>query len=392
MRVLYVSHTADVSGAERSLLETISAVRGEVEPILACPEGELPRRARAEGVRTERIGSVRVGFGSRGRTLAAAARQAGRAAWEIRRLARSLDVDVVHAASARAGIVAGLGWACGGVRPIVDVRDVLPSGRRAAVVRAWLRLTAHTLIFNSEFTRTSFGPTRPARDRIVYPPVDVERLLRLPLRDELRVPPTLGVVAQITPWKAQDDAIRILALVRREQPDARLRIVGDVVFAGDGVTFDNEAFRSLLVDLVAELGLAEAIDLAGASDDLEAVFGSLDVLLVPSWEEPFGRVVVEAMAAGVPVVATSRGGPRELVEHGRTGYLAEPRKPEAWVEPVLRLLRDQELRSALAARARAAVERGAANRPSVLLGLYDAVGLRRPQGRPSAAESDRMPA
>ena len=54
---------------------------------------------------------------------------------------------------------------------------------------------------------------------------------------------------------------------------------------------------------------------------------ALDVLLLPSWEEPFGRALIEAMALGVPVVATDVGGPREIIEDGREGYLLPPREP-----------------------------------------------------------------
>ena len=117
------------------------------------------------------------------------------------------------------------------------------------------------------------------------------------------------MIGQITPWKGQDDAIRVLALLRPRFPLLRLRIVGSVVFAGPGVTFDNEGFRQQLLGLTDETGVSDAVEFTGATDDLEAVFASLDVVLVPSWEEPFGRVVVEAMAAGAAVVATNRGGP-----------------------------------------------------------------------------------
>src|SRR4029079_1777854 len=113
-------------------------------------------------------------------------------------------------------------------------------------------------------------------------------------------------------------------------PGARLRIIGSVVFSGAGVTFDNESYARHLADLARDLGVADAVDFAGATENLVSAYSSFDVLLVPSWEEPFGRVAAEGMAAGVPVVATSRGGPAELIEDGVTGFLATPRAPEMW--------------------------------------------------------------
>ena len=66
---------------------------------------------------------------------------------------------------------------------------------------------------------------------------------------------------------------------------------------------------------------------------------ALDVLLLPSWEEPFGRALIEAMALGVPVVATNVGGPPEIVEDGREGYLVAPREPAAWAQAIRRYRR-----------------------------------------------------
>jgi glycosyltransferase involved in cell wall biosynthesis len=152
------------------------------------------------------------------------------------------------------------------------------------------------------------------------------------------------VVGQISPWKGQDDAIRILALVREQIPDARLRLIGSVVFSG-GVAFDNHAYHRRLAELSVELGVRDAVGFDGPTEDLESVFGSIDVLLVPSWEEPFGRVVAEAMAAGVPVVATDRGGPAELIEDGVSGHLLAPRDPGAWADLCVRVLSDAAART-----------------------------------------------
>jgi glycosyltransferase involved in cell wall biosynthesis len=345
--VLYVNHTARVSGGERSLLELLAALPHHVEPILACPDGDLSRRANAMGVRTVRIDPLQVGFGSGPGELLRAPGTFVRAAARVARLSQRLRVDAIHATSARAGIAAAGAALIGAPRPVVDVRDALPPGPMAAAVRWALRASSRALVFNSQYTRREFGPTRPAETVVVYPPVDVERFTGAEVsnRRTPNGPLTMGVIGQITPWKAQDDAIRILARLRTRFPSLRLRIVGSVVFAGPGVTLDNEAFGTTLVALAQELGVADAVEFAGAIEDVDSVFASLDVVLVPSWQEPFGRVVAEAMAAGVPVVATSRGGPAELIEDGASGYLAEPRNPDAWLEPVSGLLADTKLRA-----------------------------------------------
>src|SRR5438309_1565674 len=139
MRVLYVNHTAQVSGAERSLLELISELRAHVQPVLACPEGELARRAEAAGVRTFRIDPFDISFGSGPREILRAGGKLIRTAVRVASLTRRLELDVVHAASTRAGIVAGVAALMGGTRPVVDVRDSFPAGARGAAVRLSLR-------------------------------------------------------------------------------------------------------------------------------------------------------------------------------------------------------------------------------------------------------------
>ena len=369
MKVLYVNHTSRISGAERSLLELMALVRADAEIALACPPGELAERGRRMGIPTSELSLPELGFSS---SLVPAAARLVRAGLRVRAIARRDGVDVVHAASPRAGLLVAC---CLLSRPrrVVDVRDVLPRGARAAAVRGALRLTADLIVFNSRFTRDRFGPTRPAKAAVVYPPVDVERLLDLPLPSPTRTSPSvLGVLGQITPWKGQDDAIRILAAVRERFPDARLRIVGSVVFSGGSVAFDNDAFRRRLPLLAAELGVADAVEFVEETEDLRAVFGSLDVLLVPSWEEPFGRVVVEGMAAGVPVVATRTGGPAEIIQDGTTGFLAPPRDPGLWSDLLTRLLADENALASAAARARADVEQqlDARGRGAGGLGFY----------------------
>ena len=352
MKVLYVNHTSRVSGAERSLLELITLVRAGAEIVLACPPGDLADRARAMGISASELDLPELGFSS---NVAPAAIRLLRAGLRVRAIARRENADFVHAASPRAGLLVAC---CLLSRPrrVIDVRDALPAGAKAAAVRWALRLIAGLLVFNSKFTRDRFGPTWPARSAVVYPPVDVERLLDLPLPSPTRkTPPVLGVLGQITPWKGQDDAIRVLASVRERFPDARLRLVGSVVFSGGSVGFDNEAFRRRLPLLAAELGVADAVEFVGETEDLRSVFESLDVLLVPSWEEPFGRVVVEGMAAGVPVVATAVGGPAEIVEDGVNGFLSPPRDPQAWVEPLTRVLGNVDMSRTVAAAARTRV-------------------------------------
>ncbi|MBV9338415.1 MAG: glycosyltransferase family 4 protein, partial [Solirubrobacterales bacterium] len=159
--------------------------------------------------------------------------------------------------------------------------------------------------------------------------------------------PLLGVAAQITPWKGQAMAIRALRGVRQRLPRAQLVLVGEPKFVARTTRYDNSAYLGELRSLVAALRLESAVHFLGQRDDMPTVMAGIDVLLVPSTEEPFGLVVVEAMAAGTPVVATTDGGPAEIIRDGIDGRLVPPRDAERWASTVCDVLLDPTARARL---------------------------------------------
>ena len=104
--------------------------------------------------------------------------------------------------------------------------------------------------------------------------------------------------------------------------------------------YDNEAFLESLRRLAAQLGVADRVAFLGEREDVPDILAALDLLLVPSWEEPFGRVVIEAMSMSVPVIATNVGGPAEVVRDGEDGILLPPGRPATWAAVAFELLSD----------------------------------------------------
>lgn len=362
-RVVFVNHTPRVSGAEHSLLRLISGLSAGVSPLVACPPGELADRASAVGVRWTPIpgteGSLRLHPAHTTRAVG----EFMHGAIAIRRVARDFQAQVVHANSTRAGISASLGRVGGAPAVVVHVQDCLPSSPVARIVRRVITAGSEMIIANSQYTARNFG-SDPRRTRVVHGSVDLRRFAEIDsltpqeARARLGLPgeePVLGMVAQITPWKGQDVAVRALSLLRTV-PRPRLLLVGGVRFDAAGTRHDNHGYLTMLRSLVTSLGLEAHVTFLGDREDIPAVLRALDLLLVPSWEEPFGLSVIEAMAAGVPVVATSCGGPAEIIDDGVDGTLVVPRQPARWASTIDLLLADPERRARHAQRARAKVE------------------------------------
>jgi L-malate glycosyltransferase len=139
---------------------------------------------------------------------------------------------------------------------------------------------------------------------------------------------TLMHISNFRPLKRTDDVVRIFARVR-ESLDVRL------VLVGDGPEYGRTR------DLVETLGLADFVRFVGVVDDVVPLLAAADVLLLPSETESFGLVALEAMASGVPVVASDVGGLPEVVEHGVTGFLAPVGDVDTMAGYCLQLLADR---------------------------------------------------
>jgi glycosyltransferase involved in cell wall biosynthesis len=200
-------------------------------------------------------------------------------------------------------------------------------------------------IANSQVTRDNLLRLgiSPARVCVVYPPVDLDTFDadRSPAacltRATLGIPPAapfVGMVGQLQEWKGHKVFIRAFARVLRVVPEAWACVVGAAPAGG-------EAYARELHALARELGVSSRIVFAGFIADVPSALQLLDVVVHASVEpEPFGRVIAEAMAMRRPVIASDEGGPREIIEHGRTGLLFPRGNDVALADGVVALLRD----------------------------------------------------
>jgi L-malate glycosyltransferase len=396
VKVLFVNHTGLRGGAEESLLSLIAGLPREVSPTLACPGGPLTEAARALGVPVMPIpqieGSLRLHAVHTPRAMV----QIARSALAIRQLARRTRADIIHANSTRAGLSATLAARWGGPPAIVHIRDSLPDGAASAVTRILIARGSAMMIANSRYTAKRFGGRRGERGiRAIHNPVDLdryaaERIDRTSSRADLGLgadEPVLGVIGQLTAWKGQETAVRALAMVRASEPRAKLLLVGEAKFVSDATRYDNRAYVQNLKELIVRLGLSGAVRFLGQRDDVPNVLAALDIALLPSWEEPFGRVIVEAMAAGTPVIATAVGGPAEIIEDGLNGILVPPHQPDRWAEAVTSLIKDPELRKRIVREGLRTAVRFASDRH--VIQVVDAYRQVLPQ---EALASDRRPA
>jgi glycosyltransferase involved in cell wall biosynthesis len=173
------------------------------------------------------------------------------------------------------------------------------------------------------------------------------------IRHEFGVPagaPLLASVSRLFLKKGQRELVQAFARVLREVPDAWLLVVG-----ADAMEVHGGSFTAELKVLARELGVAERVVFTGGRSDVPRVMAACDVFTMPSWEEPFGLVFLEAMAMRKPVVSLNDGGTPEVVEHGRSGLLSPHADIGAMSANIVSLLKDKALRDRMGAYGRARV-------------------------------------
>ena len=257
-------------------------------------------------------------------------------AWRLRRLLRRERFDLVHAhiyASTTAAAIATLGT--GVPLVITEHTEASWQGWRARWISRWVyRQAKHIIAVSTPIERRLIERDGLSPDRItvipnaVVPSSEVRSDAHPALPAGLR--PLVGVVARLQREKGVANFLEAAARVAPLLPEAHF------VIAGDG------PLRQELEILAENLGLKSRIRFLGFRSDASALIESMDVLVVPSLTEGSPLVTLEAMAAGVPVVASAVGGIPDQIRHDKEGLLVPPGDTEALGEALLDLLRDPD--------------------------------------------------
>jgi glycosyltransferase involved in cell wall biosynthesis len=218
----------------------------------------------------------------------------------------------------------------------------------------------------------------PPEYNVVYDGLDLQEFKpsrnRNDVREELGIEPdapVVGVVGNIQEWKGQLVLLQAMALLKHKHPDAVAVIVG-------GVHRSGMAYAERLNRFIEENGLREKVIMTGARDDVSDLMNAMDVVAHTSVRrEPFGRVIIEGMAVGRPVIATRAGGVPEFVHDGENGLLVKAGDPQALAEVLDRLFTDRDLRDSLSAGAlRAAKEFSVEHHVAEMAAIYDRIAKR----------------
>jgi glycosyltransferase involved in cell wall biosynthesis len=322
--LLLVVDSLEVGGAERHVVDLATALhrKGYRVEVACSVAGELSEPLEAAGVPVWPL----MGRLVKRRASVAYARGIGG-------LLRGRPFDLVHAhvfASAVAASIATLGKNV----PLVISEHTEASWQTWLTRRVsrWAhRRATRTIAVSTPIERLLIERDGVPPDRVTFIPNAVGPASDEtpdPLPDGWQDAPLVWVVARLQPEKGVADFLRAAARVSGISPNARFLVVGD------------GPLRKELLDLAEHLGISERVRFLGYRRDSRELMELMDVLVVPSLTEGSPLIVLEAMAAGVPVVASAVGGIPDQVRHDEEGILVPPGDPDALGEALGALLRD----------------------------------------------------
>ena len=343
-RVLHLLTSFETGGTERQaveLLRRLDAQRFDVQLAVLRREGPLQEQI------ADRFPVV-----PEFRLTSFLSLNAIRQCWRLVRLLRRTRTDILHTHDFYGGLLGAVAGRLAGVRVITSQRHLRLSERRShASGQRLMHSLAHRIVVNAAIIRDQLvrAGTAPltrvtlVRNGLLNEATINRATIRAQLLDELRLNDDallIGSVARLQPVKGHRFLIEAFAQVADIHPNAHL------VLIGDGPLKDE------IIRLAAQFGVAERVHLTGDRADAAQLIAGCDLSVLASLHEGLPNAVMEAMAAGVPVVATAVGGVTELLTEHRTGWLALPGDAEALFKAINAALGNEAQQAVIAAQAR----------------------------------------
>jgi glycosyltransferase involved in cell wall biosynthesis len=344
MNILFINHMGFLGGGEKSMLTLMQGLRDKAshQVYLLAQPGELINQAREQGFPV-----FEYSFSGIRRTLnpvdwIRGLIKLGTGISNIREIISGKGIEIVHANSLKAAIMGGRAARQAGARLVFHTRDFLPAGIWRGALIGWAYRLSDRIIVNSKSVAQVYGKDPGGKVSVVYNYVEPPKIQadKAPgnVRAENECPanaPLIGYSGRLHPAKGLETLFMGFSHILNVLPGARLWIVG-------GAMPGEEQYPERLKTTAREMGIAGSVKFFGWRDDALEIMSCFDVLAVPSQKEPFGRVTVEAMMLGIPVVATASGGTLEIIENNKTGLLFDPGDSRQLADKCVEITTDPE--------------------------------------------------
>ncbi len=337
MRVMQILPRMDVGGVERGVYDLARFFKGKnITTVIVSGGGQLAWELEAAGIKHYTLPVYR-------KSLFAVLLIPG-----LRKIIKDEKIDIVHARSRVPGWISFFASRCSPVHFITTAHGIYKN-RFFSEVMGWGKFVIAPSQAVARHMKDSFGVPED-KINIVSRWVDLDNF-EFTDYNKRKTSNSIVCIGRISPTKGYEHLIKGFKKVVRFNPYLKLKIVGSA---------DKSKLNYLerLKTLVNRFSLNYNVEFVGLKKDVGEVLSGARILVAPSVvEESFGRVIVEAFACGVPVVATAVGGFKEIIDNEKDGLLVEPENSEAIASGILRILNDSNFAQKLVKQAREKVER-----------------------------------
>lgn len=345
IKVLFISHSSDIyGGAEKSFLLLLKSIdRKRFDPVVIIPgSGSMEEELDRSGIRTYKIYyrwwfyrrlSITIFLQCIARELLALPK--------FLSIIKKEKIEIVYTntivifSGAISAFIAGIPhiWH---IREIINNKFPLYLFLPNKFVLFLVLKFSNRIIAVSQAVADQFSANNLNKINVVPNAVDFHvfegNTLTLNIKGINPEDYLIAVIGRLEERKGQDYAIRAVKAASKKIPNIKLLLIGK-----------DYGFRKQLEQLISELNLSDKVVFTGYRDDVPQILQHCKVLLMTSVNEPFARILMEAMAAGVPVIGTNCDGTKEIVQDGITGFLVSLENPSDMAEKIIKLYDNPEL-------------------------------------------------
>ena len=336
--ILFIHSSSELYGSDRSLLNIVKNLdrsKFSIHVILPCQGPLFEKMTQLSDVKVSIFEIAvlrRKNFSPLG--MLAYAKDFFESFFFVRRYIKTNKIDIIDTNTAVVFPGAVAAKFCR-KKSVWHIREIIKSRLENRVISFVMRLFSDIIVANSKATGAALCVPQE-KIQVVYNAVGDAKCDQLIEKDSNRI--IVGMAGRINRWKGQKLFVDAAEIVAKQKTNVTFEIAGDVYQGEDFIRED-------LVSYIKEKRLEKVVLLDGLVQDMPSFYKKLDVFVLPSLQpEPFGLVVIEAMSYGLPVIATNHGGPTEIIENGKDGYLVRYDNASEMADRILELVNDKEKR------------------------------------------------
>ncbi|WEA01630.1 glycosyltransferase [Mucilaginibacter sp. SJ] len=339
--ILVVNNSSQISGAEFSLLELLDTLKNHYKIIIAIPEkGDFGQKLSSLNYQVEYFRMLRFSRKSNGSNKLRYAVTLLATSFKILCYAKKNNIDLLYLNSNQSAVYSIFIRVLTPIKTIWHVRDSLKN----KMITKVLSLGVSQVICVSKYIYAQI-PVKKEKKTLIYNGIDTDLwkpfrktngLLPATIEDEKTI--LIGNIGQLIPWKNHMELIKVVKLISSKSENVHFLFLGDDLFN------QYPEYVNQLKLAVGDTNLTGYISFLGNRQNILSYINQIDILVHCATEEPFGRVVMEAMALQKPVVAYKSGGVAELIVENKTGFLVEPYNYSDFADKLELLLKNKPLR------------------------------------------------